>query len=432
MAIAGLLALGCLVGCGDEGGSSSGVGGTSGTGGTSGAGGSSGSGGAAGVPSALAAGAQHVCALFADGSVRCWGSNSDGQLGLGSTETIGDDEPVSAGQPVALGEAAISIGAGRAHSCALLESHRVRCWGSNSVGQLGVGNRELIGDDEPVSAGGFADVGGEVAELSVGGSHACVLLTNGSVRCWGLSMAGELGYGNLDTIGDDETPASAGDVPLGFTPDHIWAGFFRTCAWNDQQVSCWGNNNAGQLGHGDTLSIGDDEPASAGALTAGFPLHAVGGGIAHTCFVGTGGELKCFGQGMDGQLGSGARDSLGDDEPLSAVSPLMIGDTQKVGGGQHHTCALKSDGQVRCWGAADVGQLGKGDTLSVDSANATSDLDLPAGTDLACAFAACCLLSADGVRCWGSGQNGVLGNGSTQNVGDDEPASAADPIRFGL
>ncbi|MCA9630577.1 MAG: hypothetical protein KC766_23060 [Myxococcales bacterium] len=429
LAFVGVVALGCLVGCGgSDGGGGTGGDGGSGSGGSGGAGGSGGS--ASQQPVSLAAGAQHVCALFDDGGVRCWGNNSDGQLGIGSTESIGDDEQVSEGQPVPLEEPAIALDAGRAHTCVLLESHRIQCWGNNTVGQLGIGSKETIGDDEPVSDGGFAQVGGEVAQMSAGASHVCALLTNGSLRCWGLSMAGELGYGNLDTIGDDEAPSMAGDVPVGFNPQHIWAGFFRTCAWDAQQVACWGINNVGQLGRGNTDNVGDDEPASAGSVSPGFGLEAVGGGIAHTCFVGTGGELKCVGAGMDGQLGSGGTDDLGDDEPLSSVSALMVGEVIKVTGGQRHTCALKADGTIRCWGAGDAGQLGKGDTLSVDAADATSDLDLPKATDLACTMMSCCALTVDGVRCWGSGDNGVLGTGSTDAIGDDEPARSGQAVRF--
>jgi hypothetical protein len=98
------------------------------------------------------------------------------------------------------------------HSCVLRDTGKVRCWGRGSFGQLGYGNKDMIGDDETPASAGDIDVGGTVTQLAAGSNHTCVLLDTNAVRCWGHGYYGSLGYGNLDTIGDDETPASAGDV----------------------------------------------------------------------------------------------------------------------------------------------------------------------------------------------------------------------------
>src|SRR5690606_23903460 len=168
----------------------------------------------------LAAGSQHTCAPLDGGRVRCGGGQypefrvdnlaSHGQLGYANMDTIGDDEtPASAGD-VDVGGAVIQLDANGRHTCTLLETGRVRCWGSNRAGQLGYGNTNNIGDDEHPATAGDVNVGGDVTQLAVGGFHTCAVLKGGWVRCWGYNHNGQLGYGNTNTIGDDETPATAG------------------------------------------------------------------------------------------------------------------------------------------------------------------------------------------------------------------------------
>jgi alpha-tubulin suppressor-like RCC1 family protein len=103
---------------------------------------------------------------------------------------------------------------GYSHTCAVLEGGALRCWGRNEYGALGYGNKNDIGDNEHPSAAGNVNVGGPVAQIGVGATFNCALLVSGQVRCWGSETNGHLGYGRplLGPIGDDETPASAGDV----------------------------------------------------------------------------------------------------------------------------------------------------------------------------------------------------------------------------
>src|SRR5262249_13656248 len=143
------------------------------------------------------------------------------------------------------------------HTCALLTTGAVRCWGDASFGQLGYANTNLIGDDEtPASAGDVPvlsatelSAGEQVTQLSTGGNHACARLSTGAVRCWGQTDSGELGYGNTVQIGDDETPASAGDVPVlsatelsaGERVTQIAGGGNTACArLSTGAVRCWG------------------------------------------------------------------------------------------------------------------------------------------------------------------------------------------------
>lgn len=104
-----------------------------------------------------------------------------------------------------------------------------------------------------------------VVRIAAGYEHTCALLDTGAVRCWGEGGFGRLGYGRVAVIGDDETPASAGDVDIGGTAIHIAAGYAHTCAVLDTYaIRCWGHGYDGQLGYGNTATIGDNEfPASA-------------------------------------------------------------------------------------------------------------------------------------------------------------------------
>jgi len=105
------------------------------------------------------------------------------------------------------------VAAGAYHTCALLTNGSVRCWGRNTYGPLGYGNTITIGDDEAPKSAGDVKVGGAVTQIAAGSDHTCALLTNGNVRCWGDGSYAPHGYGNTNDIGDNETPASVGDVP---------------------------------------------------------------------------------------------------------------------------------------------------------------------------------------------------------------------------
>jgi hypothetical protein len=133
---------------------------------------------------------------------------------------------------------------GGSFTCAILANGSVRCWGSNAVGQLGQGNKNTIGDNETPGSVGTVDIGNHTAvALAAGNAHTCALLDDGTSRCWGYNIYGQLGYANTKQIGDDETPASAGPVDLGpgRTAVAITAGGLHTCAILDNgNVLCWG------------------------------------------------------------------------------------------------------------------------------------------------------------------------------------------------
>ena len=194
-----------------------------------------------------------------------------GQLGLGQPDVmmVGNGETPATVGAIAVGGTAQQITAGGFHTCALLEDGEVRCWGDNRSGQLGIASRDTIGDDEAPGQLAAIDLGGDpdsrVIQLAAGNAHTCALVNTGAVQCWGAGNDGQLGLGTTDSIGDDEHPAEAGDVLLGGRAIAIAAGGDHSCAMReDRSIVCWGSGQHGQLGYGNTDSVGDDElPVSA-------------------------------------------------------------------------------------------------------------------------------------------------------------------------
>jgi alpha-tubulin suppressor-like RCC1 family protein len=249
----------------------------------------------------------------------------------------------------------------------LLDTGRVRCWGNNASGQLGYGHLNAIGDDELPASAGDVDVGGTVVQLAAGAAHTCALLTTGSVRCWGGGGI-ILGYGNMDTIGDNEPPASAGDIELGDTAVHITAGWFHTCAVLSMgSVRCWGYGGFGILGYGNLDDIGDDEtPASVGPVDVGGSVAQLAGGSDHMCALLDSGAVRCWGRGTFGELGYANTSDVGDDETPAVAGDVDVGGTAiQVSAGEFHSCAVMSTGAVRCWGLGSRGRLGYGNASSI-------------------------------------------------------------------
>lgn len=313
----------------------------------------------------VAAAGAHSCALLSGGRVRCWGSGADGRLGLGNITSIGDDELAASGGELVLSAPAVQIACGNFHSCAILSGGGVQCWGRNDVGQLGYGNTNSIGDTENPASAGLVDVGGPVRQLALGDASSCALLENGAVRCWGSGAGGKLGYGNISDVGDNETPASAGDVNLGEPALQISNGGTHVCALlQSRRVICWGGSAFGQLGYGNTLVIGDTEsPVSAGYVDVGGLVNQVIAQGIHTCALLNGGSVRCWGQNAAGRLGSPlAVAPVGDGEAASSAPLVDLGAPALLlaDGGSDHTCALLATGVTRCWGNGLNGRLGYG------------------------------------------------------------------------
>ncbi|MDC0711072.1 RTX toxin [Stigmatella sp. ncwal1] len=396
---------------------------------------------------AIRAGSTHTCVLFNNGTMRCWGRNQFGQLGYGNTFTMGDNEkPYTAGDVALVGVAA-KIVAGANHTCALFDTGLVRCWGENTYGQLGYNTTQHVGDGEAIASYGYVNVGGIAVKLAAGATHTCALMDTGKVRCWGRNNSGQLGYGNTQNVGDNEQPWSVGDVQVGGTVKDIVAGSAHTCALMDTgKVRCWGAGGEGRLGYGNLTTIGDNElPSVAGDVNVGGNVLQLSAGSHHTCALLTTGYVRCWGYNNYGQLGYGNysytnpnspwnyfNNDVGDNEaPANAGDVNTGGKVLQVAAGEAHTCALLSSGGIKCWGAGNEGRLGYGNTTQQNAPpTATVDLDGATAYQVATGGAhSCALLSTGAARCWGAGTYGQIGYGNTNHIGDNELPSVAGDIQ---
>ncbi len=340
---------------------------------------------------AVAAGGDHTCALLTTGGVKCWGWNYYGQLGDGTTAQR--SVPVDV---VGLGSGVAAIAACYLHTCALTTINGAKCWGWNEYGQLGDGT--TTSRSTPVDVVGL---GSGVAAIAAGEEHTCALLTTGGVKCWGRNRDGQLGDG---TTSPRITPVDV--VGLASGAAAVAAGYFHTCALlTTGGVKCWGGNWFGQLGDGTTT----DRSTPVDVVGLGSGAAAIAAGEVHTCALLTTGGVKCWGYNGYGQLGDGTRTQRS--TPVDVVG-LGSGAAAIAAGGSH-TCALLTTGGVKCWGRNEYGQLGDGTTTQ--RSTPVDVVGLGSGT---AAIAAgyghtCALLTAGGVKCWGADHYGQLGLGTT-------------------
>ena len=305
----------------------------------------------------IVAGANHTCVLATDGTVWCWGDNGYGSVGVSGGN---QPDPVQ----VTLGATATMIAAGGFTTCAVLSNNSLQCWGRNNKGQLGNGTSGSTGVSTPVYTS-FVPASFIVAHLEIGNAHSCAISAVGAAWCWGEFTNGRLG---TTALSNAVTPTAT--ASLGGTASEVAAGGAHTCALlTNGNVSCFGNNNMGQLGQALTTASSSTPTLVTLAATA---TH-VSAGSQFTCALLSTAAVQCFGQNASGQLGSGSSGSAR--QTPDAVTGLT-GTVVDVTTGTNHACAVMSTGQVRCWGLNDLGQLGIGTQLNVATATAIASLNV--------------------------------------------------------
>ncbi len=382
-----------------------------------------------GAVTALSSGDSHTCALIGNGTVQCWGSNGDGQLGNGGN--TGPDTCMLFGSPVSCSttpvqvsgiSTATAIAAGGFHTCVLLSDGTVKCWGRNNYGQLGDGT--TTASSTQVAVSGITNAIG----VGAGSNHTCAVLSDGTVRCWGVNGAGQLGNGS--NIGP-ETCMEVGppfSVPCSRTPVAVsgisnavsaYAGGAHSCALlTDGAINCWGHNSYGQLGDGTTTDSATPVPVINIVNATGVAT----GGRFHTCAVLADGTARCWGWNILGQLGDGTTT-----DSATPVIVTGVANATTVSTGGDNSCAALSDGSVKCWGYNGVGQLGSGTNSGPEAcpypgyadplACSTSPVivsGITTSTTVATGGAHSCASLSDGsLQCWGYNQTGQLGDGTT-------------------
>ncbi|MEE2625606.1 MAG: hypothetical protein VYD50_05060, partial [Candidatus Thermoplasmatota archaeon] len=340
-----------------------------------------------------ALGGSFTCTLLNDASVKCWGENAQlgSSAGVSGSGAKGDGylEMGENIETVALGNwDAISIAAGRNHACAIVNdgaSDSLVCWGQNTFGQLGLGSTDTIGDtDADLDSGelphvDLPDRGEDIAQVALGKNHTCVLWDDGEMACWGRGGEGQLGTGSTATIGDETGEMGDDlvlvDLPTGRTATAISLGEGMTCAiLDDASLACWGYGGNGRLGSESDTNEGDD-PSEVGDdlnivdLGTGLSIIAMDVGVGTTCAIledpadTTNDTMKCWGKGIHGVLGNedaediGSTDfSMGDYLPPVPLGSEIYPTTVEVG--ESFACALLNTSMVKCWGSGEFGRTG--------------------------------------------------------------------------
>jgi alpha-tubulin suppressor-like RCC1 family protein len=356
-----------------------------------------------------------TCAVTADGSVYCWGKNGEGELGHGTLDHIPHPRPYKI--PSLTG--AVSVSVGDLSSCAVLSNGTARCWGLQDEGILGNGITQPPASDIDVqrwpgallNPDGSAGITG-VRALSMGADHACASVDGpgrGWVHCWGRYDAGKFGISP-----EPDFPYSWSSLPVQSTlitqePYHSWpitdlsVGFNAAARSADGHAWFWGRNlawKAGDGGDGGMTSVLTMVPLPEGVASA---PQATGSEI-HTCLLRSWGVVRCTGYNAMGQLGDGTN------KDKNVASTVQLTEVVGVasGAGAEHTCAVRGDGRVWCWGHNDQGQLG--DNTNVTSADPVLAKGPLNGVAVAVGAAHTCELTNDGkVYCWGANSDGQLG-----------------------
>ena len=470
---------------------------------------------------ALTAGYGHVCALLKDNSARCWGENNFGQLGYETPHLNGDSSkpmvpsstpgvvqgatgptPAPPSPPVpphANQGQLVAITAGEFHTCALTDAGAVRCWGQGGRGQLGEDPNPYSSNSAQIDDSTFAvdvhNLSGSATAVTAGGFHTCAAISGASMQCWGYNFYGQLGSSAPSSLVPVQVSAVTGakvvtagtnfacaliDTKIAVVPVPTAAPTGRPFCWGDnstgqlgtsqsvakasiriavdgfgtasaldagnghacalpassQTPMCWGLNDVGQVGDGTTTS--PRTPVAVTGLTTASTVSA-GGALGppergHSCAVRADTKVVCWGRDTRGQLGNGAFDDHDaspvvvqydtDPDPNNVSLGDLTGLTSVVTGG-FHSCALASDATVWCWGYDASGQLGDGATATRNYAahvQVNPDPDPDADNPLtgvvsltAGAGDTCAVMTNGSLKCWGDNGHGQLGDGSTSD-----------------
>lgn len=343
----------------------------------------------------LALGFFHTCARKLDGTVRCWGGNTVGELGDGVPLDGGTRPPALVPQPVVGISDAVAIASGIEHSCVVRRDGTAACWGFNNFGQLGDGTTN--DSSTPMAVQGLSDAVG----IAAGGGFTCATLRSGGVSCWGRNDSGQLGDGTKDN-----RPTAAAVAQLSNAVAIAVATYHACAIVAGGTVKCWGGNGEGQLGNGST-----NESLTPAAISSLSDVVQIAAASRFSCARQRSGQVYCWGANDLGQLGNGVPNSAPNPSPvLTAVS-----DATSIWVGYEHACAARRGGEVVCWGRAAEGQIGSGPPQP-DASVATPTAVVGVGSALAVATGgdhACATTRSGEVFCWGANSQGQVGDGTT-------------------
>lgn len=365
----------------------------------------------------LSAGSVHTCGVTSDNRLFCWGDNTGGQLGDGTTTNRFAPVPVGGGRRFR------HVSAGYRSTCGITTDYRAYCWGENDRGQLGDG---AFGTHlTPVAVTG----GHLFRQVQNMWAHTCAVTSSGDrAFCWGDNGGGQLGIGNntgpeILVLDGHPFPLSTKPVAMlgGFTFRHVTVGYGHTCGVTTaNRVFCWGSNRYGQVGD-----------SSAGWKTF-KPVQVAGNrqykqvdaGLDYSCAVTTGNRAFCWGHGQFGVLGTGSESS-------SRYPKLVSGGLsfERVSASNgFRTCAETTTNRAFCWGQ-NYGTLGDGTTTGTNRLTPVAVVGGLSFRQVSAGGTHNCGHTPEGrAYCWGFNLQGQLGIGTTSVVVSPTPVPVAGPM----
>ncbi len=377
--------------------------------------------------SAVALAGSHTCGLRNNGTLWCWGNNALGQLGVG---TVGDDqspttEPARTNDEGADWHALDAAGTreeNRGHTCGIRDDGSLWCWGRSSSGELGLGDDVNV-IDAPQRVGDEVDW----VDVATGSGSSCALRDDGALYCWGDNADGQLALG--PDAGDEVASPTQVDVIPNW--QHVRLGDAHGCGIReDGSLWCWGRNDAGQLGVGE----GVDQALRPREVVSDASWKSVALGAAHTCGIQDDDTMWCWGDNSDGRLGLGDGDDNEsgdeDEDGLDTSTPVQVDEDaawRAIALGDAHTCGIRDNDSLWCWGRSTNGQAGTDDRDAVETPEPIEEdvswSALALGGDQSCAR------RTDGaLACWGLNDFGQLGNGEVSEAAQPEPTDVPCPI----
>lgn len=343
----------------------------------------------------VATGSKSTCGLTLSGKIKCWGKEELGSLGLGSTKASLLPKEILTIDSI--GKSYLGNGVKADHYCSIrTEDSALQCWGNNSEGQIG--DNTLL--ERPQLS--LIDYGTQYQSVHRGSNHTCGLTQSGEVKCWGKNDLGQLGVGFQ--IINSNTPLS---VDLETKYLKLSTGSSNSCGITEAgDLKCWGKNEFfGSLGDG-TL-VNRDKPV---LIDSGVKYNFISNGYMHTCGITQGSKLKCWGNNSNMQVG--------DNTFMNRLTPTLIDSSENysfVSSGMSHTCAITSNGVLKCWGDNRNGQIGNGIISTAPSGtpivvdSGTTYIFVAAGDNYTCG-----ITSQNTLKCWGGNSYSKLGKSYDQ------------------
>ena len=323
------------------------------------------------------------------GKVLCWGQGTSGRLGRGADDPgtnapfpeFVDETKINGLTP---GTTAAAIYHENARGCAIMKNNSLLCWGQDNSGNLGTGpGDQTTGSPTQVSGfDGSADDKSVVA-VGIGFQHSCAIVKNGRVACWGVGTNGRLGLGDQNLrevptlISADFFDGSSNQADK--KPVAISSGNSHTCVLVESgKVLCWGNGATGRLGDNNTAAHNQLTPACVTNIDGATPATtaiSLSTGNNFSCALMANGTVKCWGARQNGRLGDGQTSgSVG--VPVQTAGNILDGNSDErkainLTSGNQHSCVVRADKQVACWGSGVNGKLGDANVMAHNVAQPT-------------------------------------------------------------